>query len=373
MTRVGFIINSRVPSREAMRAGMPPWGLWMGWDDKASPMSFMRFHWVARELRRRGVAEYRLFRPGLGVDAVVFLKSMGAPCMELAETLRAQGIAIIFEANVDYYTRCTSTDVAMRDLAPTPRQREDAVAITTLADGVIASSRHLAGVCVEFNPQAQWIPDHVDLALRPKRGWPGPTIRDGVLHVWWSGMASKAFELLVAEHRIRSLGSRVHLHLVTDDLSARERWKPEVRERFENFLRAVPHTVHPFRDVRGLLALYAHGGVIISPRTLDTPYNHSHTEWKITLGMACGLPAIASPVPSYRDVADRTAPEAIRICESDAEWSAAFDAILSASQTESVEAARAAVAVVETEYCTEVVAPRHLEAVESIINAQGPA
>lgn len=366
MTRVGFIINSRVPSSDAMRRGMPFYALWTGWDDAKSPMSFMRFHWVGDALRKAGRADYRLFRPGLPVDAVVFLKSMGPYCMELAETLQGQGIPVIFEANVDYYSVYADPDVPMQDLAPREDQRRAAIEITSLAKGVIASSQHLADVCSQYNRMVFSIPDHVNLDLRPKKLVQNP-YHEGRLQVWWSGMAAKAFELLVAESAMRHLRDKIHLHLVTDDVAAFRKWKPEVVSRFERFLAEVPHTIHRFKDVQKLLRLYAAGGVIISPRTLDAPYNWSHTEWKITLGMACGMPAIASPVPSYEAVSALAETGAVTICRSDADWAAAFERALDHHTLE--QQGVAAREVVEGHYSTEVVASRHLNAVESVIAA----
>jgi len=366
MIRVGFINNSRVPSRDAMRRGMPFYGVWTGWDDHKSPMSFMRFHWVADELRKSGRADYRLYRPGMALDAVVFLKSMGRECEELVDTLRSQGIATIFEANVDYYSVYNDPNVPMPDLAPRDEQRAAAVAMTTNANGVIASSHHLAEICAGYQSKVFAVPDHVNLNLRPGVFGKAPMC-DGRLQVWWSGMASKAFELLVAQVPLEALKDRLHLHLVTDDLSARAAWRPDVRAQFEQLLGRVPHTVHQFKDVRRLMMLYSNGGVIISPRTLVAPYNWSHTEWKITLGMACGMPAIASPVPSYRRVAGLAGPEAVTICESDAEWLAAFENLMRPETlTSSGIAARA---VVEQHYSTARVAPLHAEAVDAILAA----
>jgi len=54
MKKVGFIINSRVPETASLRAGMLPHHLLTGWDDAGSPMSFMRFRWVAEEVIVRG-------------------------------------------------------------------------------------------------------------------------------------------------------------------------------------------------------------------------------------------------------------------------------------------------------------------------------
>jgi glycosyltransferase involved in cell wall biosynthesis len=44
--------------------------------------------------------------------------------------------------------------------------------------------------------------------------------------------------------------------------------------------------------------------VIISPKHLSNGYEMAHTEYKISLGMAVGLPAVASPQPSYLEAID---------------------------------------------------------------------
>ena len=131
-----------------------------------------------------------------------------------------------------------------------------------------------------------------------------------------------------------------------------------MRERFERFLARVPHTWHRFRDIPNLLALYGGGGVIVSPRFLDTPYNLSHSEWKISLGLACGLPAIASPVPSYVDLAARAGAGAVTICESPNDWTEALDRFLT-EPARLEPAGEAAVEVVRRHYETGVVARQH--------------
>lgn len=356
MNRVGFIINSRVPELASLRKGMPPHALVVGWDDSGSPMSFMRFRWIAEALCGSGW-NYEVYRPWRSYDVVVFLKSMGPHCLALAKRLRERGTRVVFEANVDYYTRFDG-EARLDAMIPSAQQRADAIAITKTADAVIASSRHLTGVCAEFNPRADWVPDNVNLGLRPACMQREP-LRDGRLQVWWSGMAAKLFEFLAAEEAFLALADRIHLRLVTDDLEpAKERWPIEVRERLERFLARVPHTLHRFRDIAGLLAHYAEGGVIISPRFLDTPYNLSHTEWKITLGMACELPAIASPVPSYLDVSGRSDSGAVMICRTSDEWRAALEACLE-NPARMRESGRAAFETVRQHYETDAVARQH--------------
>jgi len=356
--RVGFIINSRVPELASLKKGMPPHAFLSGWDDAASPMSFMRFRWLADALRA-GESEWRyeLYRPWQTYEAVVFLKSMGPHCMALAGRLREEGTCVIFEANVDYYTRFEG-EKRLDAMAPTSEQRANAVAITQYANAVIASSRHLAEVCRTLNRRTAWVPDNVNLKLRPSRLQTAP-YGGGSLQLWWSGMAAKLFEFLAAEDAFVAVADHVHLHFVTDDLAgARRSWPLEVRDRLEKFLARIPHTFHRFHGVSHLLGLYGAGGVIVSPRFLDTPYNLSHTEWKISLGMACEMPALASPVPSYVDVAKRSGDGAVTICESAQGWMEALEGVL--SQREQLqERGWRAYEVVKQHYETGVVARQH--------------
>ena len=59
----------------------------------------------------------------------------------------------------------------------------------------------------------------------------------------------------------------------------------------------------PARFVEFSLRRYARvlreSDVIVSPKRLINGYELGHTEWKITLGMAAGLPAVASQQRSY--------------------------------------------------------------------------
>ncbi|MGH8048472.1 MAG: glycosyltransferase, partial [Chthoniobacterales bacterium] len=257
----------------------------------------------------------------------------------------------------DYYTRF-SGPAALDAMSPPSEQRSHATVMTQFANAVIASSRHLAGVCTQFNRRTAWIPDNVNLTLRPAAVKAQP-FHEGRLQVWWSGMAAKLFEFLAAEKAFLAVADRIHLQLVTDDVEkARTRWPVEVRDRLEKFLARVPHTLHRFRDIPHLLRLYSGGGLIVSPRHLDAPYNLAHTEWKITLGMACGLPAIASPVPSYMDVAGRSAGEAATICRSDEEWTTAIEGFF-ANPSRLAVAGRVAFETVRQFYETGVVARQH--------------
>jgi len=371
MKRVGFIINSRFPEWKAVMRGMKPHHLLTGWPDWHSPMNFMRFGWIAEVVNRDpgfGM-RYELFKPWRHYDAVIFLKSMEAGCAIHAERLKDKGTKVIFEANVDYYTEGVE-GMLPGHLRPTSAQREKAIRMTSLADGVIASSSHLTAICAAWNPNVFWVPDQIPARMIPK---PLAAVSrdDTALHVWWSGMADKASDLLAAGDALRSMGKKIRLHLVTGDMrEAFKQMDPVSASGLEAMLSDVPHVVHRFRSIEGLLGLYASGGgVIISPRYLNNPYNRSHTEWKISLGMACGLPAIASPQQSYLDVLERAEdPSAVTICGSSEQWREALERALDWSRH--VIASKAARKTVETHYASEVVARQHWRAVHSILETR---
>lgn len=367
MKSVGFIINSQIPSWKGLARGMRPHHFLNGWPDKGSPMHFMRFGWIADEVNKGNTVRYELFKPWKRHDAVVFLKSMEMGCVELAARLRDQGAKVVFEANVDYYTQ-EGNESLPRELVPSARQRDAAIRMTKSADRVIASSNRLATICSEWNRNTTWVPDNI-----PEK-WIGAAadasaIRDGRLQIWWSGMPAKLGDLLAIEQPLRAFRDKLHLNLVTGEIEvALERLPRDHYGRLRRLLGDLSHEIHRFRDIPALLSLYRRGGVVVSPRQLGNPYNQSHTEWKITLGMAAGLPAIVSPQPSYLDVAERAAhPEAVVVCNDDGDWLQAFERAIEGC--EHSEKCEAAVDVVRRYYAASVVAEMHWQAVQEVLAA----
>jgi hypothetical protein len=350
--RVGFVIDGQLPRWQR------PWQLLRGCPSH-SAVGEMRFGWIAQHLG--ALAEqrvhYELYRPWQRYEAVVFLKSMSAESQQLARALRARGTRIIFDVNVDYFTPATG-NFYYHGMAPTPQQTDDARRMAAVSDALIADSSHLATVSALHHPQVRWIPDNVEMRLAP--AWQ-PWQPRKKLDLLWSGEAVKLFELLNIEEVLRRLADHVRLVLVTNSLAALDRWLEPWKSRFESLLRAVEHEIIPFRSVEALLQFYGRsGGVFISPRFLDNSYNHGHTEWKIALPMSCGRVALGSPLPSYRDMAQRSNGAGLRICADDAEWSAALEEILTGKFDFAREEA-AARQVVQQYYSTPVVAESHRE------------
>jgi glycosyltransferase involved in cell wall biosynthesis len=237
------------------------------------------------------------------------------------------------------------------------------------ATAVIADSEFIASRCRLYNRHTAWIPDNVPMEEVPAYR---PTPAGKRLRLLWSGEAVKLFELLAAEDALLALRDRLELVLVTGDLAATSRLYPEVRDRLERLLSSLSVDVVRFESIARLFEIYAAGGVCISPRFLDNPYNFGHTEWKISLAMACGRIAVCSPVPSYVAVAERAQDRGIRICDSHEEWLTAFDELLG-GHCRWDEEESAARTVVDRFYSTRAVAANHMAFVRGVLdeNAAG--
>lgn len=333
-------------------------------------VSLARYDWLMRHVNARPAFGIRHERhvPRRRYDVVIFLKTMGGNSMETLAEARRRGARILFDVNVNYFERDGAE--YYEGMLPTARQQADTIEMARAVDGVIADSSFLESVSRRYSGRVKWIPDNVELAQIP----PYRPSRIGVkpLQLLWSGEAVKLFEFLSIEDVLRRYAPWIELVFVTNTLAALDRWHPPYRERFQSLLRYVPHRIVPFRSIAELFDVYAQGGVLISPRFLDNSYNLGHTEWKITLGMACGRMAMCSPLPSYLDVAERSGGRGIRVCETPEDWERALDALLSGGIVVEEEEG-AARNVVEAHYSTRAVARMHSLFLKEVVRGETAA
>ena len=323
-------------------------------DTSLGGVALSRFHWIACRTNNnsRNGLHYEFYRPWKRYDGLIFLKAMGKRALALAERYLDKSKPIIFDANVNYFT--VSGPEHYQGMMPTVVQQNDAIKITEIASAVIADSEYIADKCKAHSDQVAWIPDNVEMACVP-------TLEDRVtsrrLRLAWSGAAIKLFELLVIEEPLRRMADFVDLVLVTSDLSAMKYWAAGYAERMEQLLDDVNAKIVPYRGFESLFQIYSASDVVLSPRFLDNTYNLGHTEWKITLGMACGCQALASPVPSYCNVQNYCVDKEVILCNTQNDWMKAFDFLL--SQGEPKEIPILARRLVEDHYSSRVVAEAH--------------
>jgi glycosyltransferase involved in cell wall biosynthesis len=234
--------------------------------------------WVNRNLRIRS----EMYRPERRYDVVVFVKAMDERTRRERERVQAAGSKAVFDANVNYYEIWGEYDLP--NTRPTEEQRLAAIEMTERADAVVADSSYIHDIVRKLNDRAVWIPDNVDLRLfrPPRRGRSAASVR-----LVWSGRSAKAHPLQLLEDLAGELDG-FELVVVSD------------REPAElgGVRQALPTTFESF-DLRRYARILRTCDAIISPKRLVNGYELGHTEWKITLGMATALPALASPQRSY--------------------------------------------------------------------------
>jgi hypothetical protein len=67
------------------------------------------------------------------------------------------------------------------------------------------------------------------------------------------------------------------------------------------------------------------GDICLSHRRIDNPYNQGHSHFKIGVFLGAGVPALASPVPSYREILDHH--DCGRLCVSLEDWAEVLNQI----------------------------------------------
>ncbi len=275
-------------------------------------------------------------------DVVVFQKMMDRRCQDEAARVRSYGGKVIFDANVNYYERWG--DYIVPGTEPTADQTRDAIAMTGSADWVVADSTYLEQIVRRFTPHVTWIPDNVDMqtysGLRQHRA-------TGPIRMVWSGIGKKAAHLLLIRDVLADVRDLAELVLVVDD-------PPPFLEELERAIRCelVRFSHHAYaRTLRTC-------DIIISPKRLVNAYEMAHTEYKITLGMAIGLPAVASPQQSYVEAISYAGGGII--ADSLDDWRHALERLISSPETRTSMGA-AAKRTVEDRYSTPVVAGQYLD------------
>jgi glycosyltransferase involved in cell wall biosynthesis len=302
--------------------------------------------WI--NVRQHGIVN-ELYVPGRRYDVVVFQKMMDACCQAEAEKIQAYGGRVIFDANVNYYE--SWGDYFVPGTQPTEQQQRDAVRMTTMADWVVADSTYLERVIRGLTSRVQWIPDNVDMTVyrgtRTHRS-------SNLVRLVWSGIGKKAAHLLLIKDVLGNL-SNVELVLVVDAAPA---CLPELRA-------VVPCTVVPFSHKR-YAATLRDCDIIISPKRLVNGYELAHTEYKIALGMAMGLPAVASPQQSYVEAIGHRGGGFL--ADGPDEWRNALGRLVADAELRADLGARARQTVVE-KYSVPVVARQFLDVIERLVRA----
>ena len=215
--------------------------------------------------------------------------------------------------------------------------------------GCITPSSYIASIVQKFNKHVVCITDNVNLDVynRIKHH-----CEKNPIVLVWSGIAKKARQLLVIKDVLKKLKG-FELILVSDKL-------PEI-------MRELKYVI-PCRFIRFSDQQYAKTlvdcDIIISPKYLCNGYEMGHTEYKITLGMAVGLPAVASPQSSYVEAISYK--NGGIIADTGEEWLRAFNLLANDHNLRVEMGARARQTIIE-HYSTPVISKKYLKVINELL------
>jgi hypothetical protein len=240
-------------------------------------------------------------------DVCVFVRMHDAVAYRLATDARRRGCKVALDLCVNYFDE---TGLLEGGYGVTRAHVDECLRMVSVADVVIAGSAYIAARAREVHARVTYLPESVDrehFRYTKTHDAPGPPLSSRPVTAAWCGYAVKAREL---EPFLPLFAARkIPLVVISDRRPALPIPFGFIRWRYAS----LP---------RNLLQ----GDFCIAPRQLDTPYNLGHSLFKVGVFLSEGVPAVASPVPSYREVLipERTG----LLCDSLPDWENALDRVL---------------------------------------------
>lgn len=317
-----------------------------------SDAGVMRYKNIAEELKKLDPEiKNEIYVPGRRYDLIVILKKITDDICELVYNNKKLDTKIIFDANVNYYE--VWGEFPVPNTKPSPEQQKNAIWLTSNTDGVVADSSYIAGICSRYNHNIVFIPDNINLNL-----FRGGKIHDHKekINVIWSGVAKKAYHFNVIENVLIRFRNKIKLTIVSDEF-----YFPEVIERLK---RTIEVDIVKF-EYKKYPKLLLQGDIIVSPKLINNSYEIGHSEYKITLGMAQGLPVIASPQQSYIEALENSS--AGFICKDEGEWLFAFEELLNSPELRQIKGTSGRDIVVRR-YSSPIIAMDYLKFINKTLN-----
>ena len=245
----------------------------------------------------------RVNEPEAEADIVVFVRWQDAMAYDAMQRQKDKGRKVVFDLCINYFDE---TGLYDGQYGVASKQVEEALKIVKLADVITCGSEFIKGRASDFHPHTVYLPESIDLRhfhfSKPKSDFFKP-----VLTAIWSGQPCKAAELA---ETYRALTKRnIPLAIISEK-------KPELPGAYIFY----PWSYKTFPQY------ILNGELCISPRRTDNPYDMGHSHFKIGVFMAQGVPAIASSLPSYKEVINKTGGG--MVCDSKSTWEDTLDSVL---------------------------------------------
>lgn len=232
-------------------------------------------------------------------DVVIFQKCFQDEHIELAKALSKKGINVLFDINVNY--------VHLEGLAKQyvkTKQKENVLRMLEVSDVIITSSETLSDIYSKYHNSVVTIEENIENRFfEVNKHYES---KDNVV-LLYCGYAIKAKEILLIKEVLVKLYEQFSirmLYICEED--------PKIN--------IIPYEFLKYNH-SNLPSLLVKGDIKIAPRDLSNSYNWGHSFSKVAYPMSVGIPAVASPVPSYlgRNVV---------ICNNDQEWYIALERLI---------------------------------------------
>ena len=243
-------------------------------------------------------------QPWAPMDIAIFVRIQGPWAQRLQRFLQRRRVKTVYSAVVNYYQYQGNMPTGSH--AMSQQQIDDCIAMTRQADAVLTVSRYILAQAKKYNPNAAYVPDSVGrkhFCLTK----PVSDFERSPANLIWAGHANKAHFIDPVMTSLQHLS--VKLTILAEHPPQLNTPFQFVRWRYETF---------PSEIIKG--------DICISPRVLDNSYDLGHSNFKIMVFLAQGVPVLASPQDSYVEVIR----DGINgyVCQTPDEWPAKLQAML---------------------------------------------
>jgi hypothetical protein len=270
--RIGFVIENKTSYNEAMAS------------------TRLRCYDIIQQINRKHYYA-EVYQQQSKYDIVVFQKCFQPDHIKLARTFKSQGVKTVLDINVNYIENFGHAKKYVTD-----EQYENIKKMINIVDAVLVSSPMLFNIYKKYHPSVFCIEEMVTsnfFNTIKKHNERNP------LSLLYCGYSKKAEEILSIKNVLIELHNKYNISIVfiTDH---------------DPGIDFIPYRFIQYQHEK-LPQLLLNGDIKIAPRDLKSSYNIGHSFTKVAYPMSVGIPAVASPVPSYLN-------REVLICENEQEW-----------------------------------------------------
>jgi glycosyltransferase involved in cell wall biosynthesis len=252
-------------------------------ESQVSASTRIRVFDVIKMFKFSFVWDFEVYQQGKDYDVVVFQKTFSDSSRNIAIFEKEKGTTIVYDINInlldlnDDFMSCFPFAEKDRVL----KQIETVKFMLNVSDYVITPTNFLKELYEKYNCNTFCIEESIDVTKKnralSKQG-------NKMINLCYIGYSVKAKELLLIENALRNICKDPNVQLCC--ICEKE---PQI---------SLEHLFIKYDQSR-INEIISQMDVKVAPRDLRNKYNLGHAFTKIGLPMSCGLPVVASAVPSY--------------------------------------------------------------------------